>query len=743
MAKRASDVPEILEAINDNTRLAEALSIVAENYLSIDILDQSKSVPQYVSYLLDTIQLLESQVQYYQAEEAAELPCDSPEDKKVPSSTSPITVSHVPRKQLLHRIFCGDPTHKHKTGISEDQPTQRAGHSGVLETKMSISNLETYLGLHPDICFIVFKEYNCATGQNPSILRQRNSYGPNSQSASSRRERIRIISPVLQRALRQVAEYSLYSPGPHNEDTREIDAPYLFLYHHRQKLAALVENDAYSEVLKTLLDFVEESYKEEYDEAEALFARNRVTPSHFSKLFKPNQVVVSRQDADTLTAAVLRYHPEMAGDKTIFSGWTWIFDGSYLRRSIWRGKMDQVFEDETSIADLPIHPADLARNEDIKKLEARGERFWELKNQSYLCYTGWNKTYDHHYTHKRFMIDVATYYLMHQSTSKDNTEISDNTIDTWPRKISRREELPLKAAILLPSSTYGFDLEEKNWVSLWVDQFHPIHWNKSAFERLVLEQKTKEMIHALVNVQTSTSNMDDIIVGKGNGLIVLLHGSPGTGKTLTAESVAEIAEKPLYRVTCGDIGVEASKVEKYLETVMYLGKLWDCILLLDEADVFLEERTMADLQRNSLVSVFLRILEYYEGIIILTSNRVGTFDEAFKSRIQVAIHYDNLTKKSRKQIWRNFFNMIEDSSGEDVNMPELERRLDELASEEMNGRQIRNALLTARQLAKHRNERLDWPHLSQVMKTSAAFNKYLKAVKGHSDEQWAREEQLR
>lgn len=141
--------------------------------------------------------------------------------------------------------------------------------------------------------------------------------------------------------------------------------------------------------------------------------------------------------------------------------------------------------------------------------------------------------------------------------------------------------------------------------------------------------------------------------------------------------------------------------------------------------------------------MFLRILEYYEGILILTSNRVGTFDEAFKSRIQVAIHYDNLTRKSRKAIWNNFFKMIEESPQEDANMAELERRLDELAAEEMNGRQIRNALLTARQLAKHRKERLDWSHLSQVIRTSAAFNKYLKAVRGHTDEQWARDEMLR
>lgn len=136
------------------------------------------------------------------------------------------------------------------------------------------------------------------------------------------------------------------------------------------------------------------------------------------------------------------------------------------------------------------------------------------------------------------------------------------------------------------------------------------------------------------------------------------------------------------------------------------------------------------------------MLEYHDGILILTSNRVGTFDEAFKSRIQVAIHYNNLTKRSRKQIWRNFLDMIEDA-GEDANIPEFERRLDELAAEEMNGRQIRNTLLTARQLAKHRKETLDWEHLDQAMKTSSAFNKYLRTLRGHSDEQWAKEEGIR
>jgi hypothetical protein len=168
------------------------------------------------------------------------------------------------------------------------------------------------------------------------------------------------------------------------------------------------------------------------------------------------------------------------------------------------------------------------------------------------------------------------------------------------------------------------------------------------------------------------------------------------------------------------------------------------VLLLDEADVFLEERSINDLQRNSLVSIFLRSLEFYEGIIFLTSNRVGTFDEAFQSRIRVALRYEPLSVQSRRMIWSNFFNMLlDDDQDVGVNIPSLERRLDDLAKYKINGRQIRNVLLTARQLALHRQENLEWSHLQQVLKLSDSFNKYLNEVKGHSDEDWAKSQALR
>ena len=206
-------------------------------------------------------------------------------------------------------------------------------------------------------------------------------------------------------------------------------------------------------------------------------------------------------------------------------------------------------------------------------------------------------------------------------------------------------------------------------MDLFVDRISEIEWNKQAFESLVVNEKTKELVQALITNQLAAEKSTDLITGKGNGLTILLHGGPGTGKTFTAEGVAEIAEKPLYRVTRGDVGTKPEEVEKYLESALNLGKIWDCgepfpllssffrippctqrssaktrkVVLLDEADVFLEERGLADLQRNALVSVFLRVLEYNVGILILTSTRVGTFDEAFKSRIQLTLRYKNLT----------------------------------------------------------------------------------------------------
>ena len=165
------------------------------------------------------------------------------------------------------------------------------------------------------------------------------------------------------------------------------------------------------------------------------------------------------------------------------------------------------------------------------------------------------------------------------------------------------------------------------------------------------------------------------------------------GKTLTAEAVAENLRVPLHTLSSGDLGSAPWEVENGLTRILELVARWNAILLLDECDVFLEARSTHDLERNKVVSIFLRTLEYYEGILFMTTNRVDNIDAAFQSRIHVSLEYPDLTATSRRQIWRNFLaaaTLKADISDEDIN---------ELAALQLNGRQIKNILKTAQLLA--------------------------------------------
>ncbi|KAG8670924.1 hypothetical protein FPOAC1_004159 [Fusarium poae] len=214
------------------------------------------------------------------------------------------------------------------------------------------------------------------------------------------------------------------------------------------------------------------------------------------------------------------------------------------------------------------------------------------------------------------MVDLETYKKLHPDSdtlTKRPPSSGSNSLDNSYMS-EESPELGDDFFICLPTSIFGFNMDNRTWDNLDVHFLRDVVWNTEAFKLLVVPDQTKLLVQAVVMNQLRSTESADIIPGKGNGLFILLHGGPGTGKTLTAESVAEIAKKPLYRVTCGDIGTKVEEVEDYLHVVLHLGKTWGCVVLLDEADVFLEQRSMFNLERNALVSVFLRVLEYYDGI---------------------------------------------------------------------------------------------------------------------------------
>ena len=162
-------------------------------------------------------------------------------------------------------------------------------------------------------------------------------------------------------------------------------------------------------------------------------------------------------------------------------------------------------------------------------------------------------------------------------------------------------------------------------------------------------------------------------------------------------------------MSAGDLGLDPSGIEDALNTVMDMVTKWKAVLLLDEADVFLEARSTHDLERNKMVSIFLRVLEYYEGTMFLTTNRITSIDAAFHSRIHVTISYPDLSVSSRRMIWQSFLGNSSVSS----------KDLDQLAAVELNGRQIKNMLKTswllARSEAKEDKARLTMEHVSTVL----------------------------
>ncbi|CAG9986756.1 unnamed protein product [Clonostachys byssicola] len=407
---------------------------------------------------------------------------------------------------------------------------------------------------------------------------------------------------------------------------------------------------------------------------------------------------------------------------------------------------------EIEIANLKAVPLQYAPTETRDLLHNRGETFWKCRRRRLVSYEQERKDG----AHARCVVDFSTYMELHPFQQHTPSGL-DGSMKV---KDLPKDDTPPDAPgiYLFPRIIPGFDLRTKKWIDLNTDRIRDVTWNDKAFKSLVADEDMKEVILALVTNQLESEKGTDLIDNKGNGLIMLLHGPPGTGKTFTAESVAEIAKKPLYAVTCGDIGTKPEQVEKYLQSVFYLGKIWNCVVLLDEAEVFLEQRSLQDLERNALVSVFLRSLEYYDGILILTTNRVGSFDEAFKSRIQLALRYYALEAGQRKQIWRNFFHRLEEL-GEDVSIDfdDIRLHIEELADYPMNGRQIRNSITTGRQLAKYMNKKMTFAHLKKTITLANKFDRYLADVREteveesttrgvdgrYTDEFWARSDGVR
>ncbi|OCL12971.1 P-loop containing nucleoside triphosphate hydrolase protein [Glonium stellatum] len=286
-------------------------------------------------------------------------------------------------------------------------------------------------------------------------------------------------------------------------------------------------------------------------------------------------------------------------------------------------------------------------------------------------------------------------------------------------KSNGKEPAELKNDDLLICSptVLGFSLNYKFWLEFAVDNISDIKWNPLSFQNLAIPEDRKKLVRALAASHAKKAQFDDFVPGKGRGLIMLLHGPTGVGKTLTAEGLSEELQRPLYTLSSGDLATDPKQVEFELSRAFRQANCWDTILLLDEADVFIKQQSLSHTD-NNLITIFLRKLKYYKGIIILTTNRVKDFNGAMLSRIRVAIRYLPLGVDTRRTLWTCFLGKAITTSRARFSSDEIE----ELARRELNGRQIKNAVGAALALACEDKKPLSSWYLEIVLQLGDEFD---------------------
>ena len=204
-------------------------------------------------------------------------------------------------------------------------------------------------------------------------------------------------------------------------------------------------------------------------------------------------------------------------------------------------------------------------------------------------------------------------------------------------------ELPVHGYVLM----FHLELHHHLWVH--VDDMQPYVYQPELKDKLILPPEQTDLIDILTAEMDVL--MDDIVEGKSGGTTVLCAGPPGVGKTLTAEVYSEIIKRPLYRVHSGQLGLSVAEMEKTLKATLTRAQRWGAVMLIDEADVYIKRRD-DNITANAVVGVFLRVLEYFNGLLFLTTNRVDDIDEAVISRCIALIKYHPPGLEDRRKIWR-------------------------------------------------------------------------------------------
>ncbi|KAI1130291.1 P-loop containing nucleoside triphosphate hydrolase protein [Nemania abortiva] len=550
--------------------------------------------------------------------------------------------------------------------------------------------------------------------------------------------KLTVNSPHILKAFRDVVRS--YDPVASDfTSSLTLQAPFGMLVHYWDELdeyrRALCDTDGRKH-MDLLFEFMEHELKSDRNEALKMIQKGQIAFKNAWVIYRPGDVLYREFMGEPwlllCKKAVYEETPddgpylEIHATYTDHNGTT-VGDAPHVMKLWQRVTFPQ--ENPVTITGLSLYPRKFVPIGDSleRRLKVRGEKFLELKDGSTCRYNGqaeWLKSppddfYD--------LSDCKFRGVWLPYTETGRVVLDRKTFGEEQRMSYIKIKLADPKPWLCPPFSLGYSLGLKKWIHLLVENIKDAGWIPNTWDSLVLPDKEKILLRSLVTSHKCSDNPRDQAKQKGKGLVVLLHGTPGSGKTLTAEVAAEASKKALVMTSIGELNQKSSMLsgtrafERELKTILRYATIWQAVVLLDEADVFLEARTDNSSDRNALVATFLKELEYFSGIVFLTTNRVNSFDKAMKSRIHLALGYSPPGPDVRRQIWLRYLgNVPADQSAIKAN-----EVVDQLANAELNGREIANAVNTACTMARFEKEPLALKHLEVVLEVWQTFDESL------------------
>ncbi|KAF2792135.1 P-loop containing nucleoside triphosphate hydrolase protein [Melanomma pulvis-pyrius CBS 109.77] len=406
-----------------------------------------------------------------------------------------------------------------------------------------------------------------------------------------------IQSPFLKNALSSILDG--YLGMCCNMDRLIFNAPFEPFVHRWGALIAYIENHGLDEVTQEHMGLLHEVLKKEIGGTTKVFedyvANGVLTHEHTWIVFQPDSTVALRLKSEAyVDGSEYTELPEFSGAQPINK--------------------------------LPIFPLEFHPGKKKVKLDRteRGKRFaaWRviIIESNYDGLAIERTSDDNNLIHNKGRITVDTNRFCKQPDQFKTFTVPLSTSSKAPSDIAK---LTNYQHMLCTQILCGRSIKSKKWCN-------------NAFKNLVLPKTQKKLILALSkNQAASANNFDHVISGKEKGMILLISGLLGVGQILTAEAVSENMRVPLFMMSAGYLGLRPEEFEMNLENILEMVSKWKEILLIDECDVFLEARSIHEIDRNRLVSTFLRLPEYYQGTLFLLKDRADNMDPAFQSRFHL------------------------------------------------------------------------------------------------------------